>query len=180
MNISILVKHKNNYRRAECKMWSTIADIASAFGALIAGVSLVIACITQKYSVNRQRRQATIEAFAHLQGEVLDKLADFTAREVINTAKNRSETEEDRQAYYGYKVLIARLEHFAIGINEKTYDFDTFYKLGGIHVRYLYEKVEPIILLARDHATDGNVPFSEFEHLYHDILKKQRQINNKG
>ena len=41
-----------------------------------------------------------------------------------------------------------------------------FCLLGGIHVKYLYEKVEPIIIEARNHTNDGSVPFAEFEKLY--------------
>ena len=151
-------------------MWNIITNIATVIGAVTAGVSLIVACVTQRRAVNRQRRQATIEAYARLQEDVLDKLADFKTKEAKQAAENCMETEEERQIYHGYKVLIARLEHFAVGIQENTYDFNTFYKLGGIHIKYLYEKVEPIIIEARSHTNDGNIPFAELEKLYHRII----------
>ena len=154
-------------------MWEIISSIAAALGTIAAAISLVFAVRTQKKSVDRERRQATIEAYARLQDEVLDKLADIKPAEVKRAAENCFETEAERQIYHGYKVLIARLEHFAVGIAEDTYDFHTFYTLGGIHVKYLYEKVEPIIIEARNHTNDGSVPYAEFEKLYQRLKKEQ-------
>ena len=155
-------------------MWEIISSIAAALGAIAAAVSLAFAVKTQIESVNRTRRQATIEAFARLQEEVLDKLASFTEKEILDAAKNCTATEGERILYYDYKVLIARLEHFAVGINEGTYDFDTFYNLGGVHVGFLYTKVKPIIVKARNRAENGIVPFKELEKLFESINQKAK------
>lgn len=153
-------------------MWSFIVDFAAPIGTIIAAVSLMFGAITHLCSVLRARKQNTIEAFARLQEEVLDKLSSFSKTEASVASENWRETREERQIYHDYKVLLSRLEHFAVGINEGTYDFKTFWKLGGVHVCHLYERMEPIVLEARNNATDGSVPFAEFEHLYRKLKKK--------
>ena len=160
-------------------MWEIISSIAAALGTIAAAVSLVFAVRTQKKSVDRERRQATIEAYARLQEEVLDKLADIKPAEAKSAAENCFETEEERKIYHGYKVLIARLEHFAVGIAEDTYDFHTFCLLGGVHVKYLYEKVEPIIMEARNHTGDGSVPYAAFEKLYQRLKKELNSASDR-
>ena len=40
-------------------------------------------------------------------------------------------------------------------------------------MKYLYKKVEPIIIEARNHTNDGSVPYVEFEKLYQRLKKEQ-------
>lgn len=50
-----------------------------------------------------------------------------------------------------YKVLsgyLARIEHFCVGLNEKVYDKNVFYKLahGYFDGYILYRRIEPILM----------------------------------
>ena len=139
--------------------------IATSAAAIIAAVALINTYLSQKESLRRQRKQATIEAFNSLQTEVLDTLADVTKKDTKLAAEKHWDSDEDRKNYNWYRVQVARLEHFAVGINEETYDFDTFYKLGGVHVMFLYKRMEPIITESRKNSHDI-VPFQAFEELY--------------
>lgn len=139
--------------------------IATSAAAIIAAFALINTYLSQRESLRRQRKQATIEAFNQLQNDVLDPLAGISKKEAELAAERHFESDADRDIYNAFRVQIARLEHFAVGINEETYDFDTFYKLGGVHVMFLYERVEPIIEESRQNSS-AVVPYQAFEELY--------------
>lgn len=126
----------------------------------------------------REKKKLTIEAFFNIQNDVLDKLILCTKNDVKDTVENRDDKSYD-ELYKAYCVQIVGCEHFAVGINEKVFDFDTFNKLGGIHVMYLYEKLEPIIIETRNNS--GKVKtYSEFEKLYRRLKEKTASIHKKG
>ena len=75
-----------------------------------------------------------------------------------------------KTAYDDARALIAKLEHFSVGVNSKIYDFKTVDALGGMHLVYLYDKVEPIIKRAREYEKHS-VPYIEFEILIKRIRK---------
>ena len=147
------------------EFWTMIATSAAA---IIAAIALLNTYRSQKKALDRERKQATIEAFNLLQTEVLDNLANVTKKDTRTAAEQHLMSDEDRKVYNDFRVQIARLEHFAVGIREETYDFEIFYKLGGVHVMFLYERMEPIIEESRKNSHDI-VPFQTFEWLYKQI-----------
>ena len=130
----------------------TLSTIASWITALAAVGALFWSVYTQNLMQKNEVKRATIEAFNKLQNEVLDKLVkvDRECAEIISEA--RDDNEECRQAYCDYKTLIARLEHFAVGIEQGAYDLDMVDKLAGEHLVYLLPKIEPIIDAANEHT----------------------------
>ena len=84
---------------------------------------------------NRIRKQATLEAFNLLQTQVLDELNSQKPGEFIKIAANRRKSEFKPQ-YDHCRTLIARIEHFAVGVHEEIYDFDTVNKLAAEHLLY--------------------------------------------
>ncbi len=150
-----------------------ISMVASAGATIIAAIALFITCRAQKQSLLRERKQATIEAFNTLQEEVLDPMVNIKKSEAKLAAERHMESDGDKEIYDAFRVQIARLDHFAVGISEETYDFETFCKLGGEHVMYLYEKVEPVITEARN-CSEKVVPFQSFEKLYLQLKERFR------
>ena len=78
---------------------------------------------------------------------------------------------EVHEAYDACRALIARCEHFSVGVNSGVYDFETTYKLGGTHLIYLYQKFLPIIENVRNDSK-SDLPYSEFEKLYQNLFKR--------
>ena len=154
-----------------------ISMVASAGATIIAAIALFITCRAQKQSLLRERKQATIEAFNTLQSEVLDPLSNVKKSEAQLAAERHLDFDDEREIYNAFRVQIARLEHFAVGISEETYDYETFCRLGGEHVMYLYEKVEPVITEARN-CSEKVVPFTEFENLYLKLKEKYSKKTN--
>ena len=146
----------------------TVLSVISTFGSTVALINSIY--VQQRLA----KRQTTIEAFNILQNEVLDILVfdKFGNAEIIVENTYNSKCEE---AYKAYKTLVARLEHFAVGVNQKVYDFKVVNKLAGIHLIYLYEKIKPVIDNANKYSHEI-LYYGEFVKLI-DRLKKQK--NNK-
>jgi len=111
----------------------TIVDIVSL---VFSAAAVVFSVFTYWSNIIHDRKQATLNAYNQLQEQALDKLYVYMPRELKEIVKNRR-TEE-------YKVIssyVARVEHFAVGVNQKIYDLDTVYELshgfldGGIRSR---------------------------------------------
>ena len=130
----------------------TLSTIASWVAALAAVGALFWSVYTQNIMQKNEAKRATIEAFNKLQNEVLDKLVKVDIENAEIIAEARDDNEECRQAYNDYKALIARLEHFSVGIEQGAYDLEVVDKLAGEHLVYLLPKIEPIIDAANEHA----------------------------
>jgi len=154
-----------------------ISMIVSAGATIIAAIALVNTYHSQRDALLRERKQATIEAFNTLQTEVLDPMVNINRSEAELAAERHLESDGDKEIYDSFRVQIARLDHFAVGICEETYDYETFCKLGGEHVMYLYEKVEPVIIESRA-CSKNVVPFQEFEKLYRRLKEKYSKKTN--
>ena len=110
-------------------------------------------------------------------GELHANEANVKKSEAQLAAERHLDFDDEREIYNAFRVQIARLEHFAVGISEETYDYETFCRLGGEHVMYLYEKVEPVITEARN-CSEKVVPFTEFENLYLKLKEKYSKKTN--
>lgn len=111
----------------------TIIDLISFVFSLCAAV---FAVFTYWSNIIHDRRKATLDAYNQLQQQALDNLYVYMPKQLKEIAENRRSEE--------YKILsgyVARVEHFAVGVNKKIYDLDTVYELshgfldGGIRTR---------------------------------------------
>lgn len=154
---------------------STFEILASCVTALVAVTTLFWSVNTQNKMRKDEVKRAIIEAFNRLQSEVLDKLVlvDKVNAKVIADA--REDNEAYRQAYNDYKTLIARLEHFAVGVEKGAYDLDVVDRLAGDHLIYLYPKVEPIIA-----ATNDQVQTEKYYQSYSKLVKKLEQRHRES
>lgn len=136
-------------------------------------VSLTVAVLGLVFSLisffdcrKQQRKQATIDAFDKLQAESLDELNTFTAKKVAEIS------EDPRSPEYKYlSSLLARCDHFSVGVNEKIYDEEVLTKLAGRYFVCLYQKLEPLILKKRSLGRREKY-YAEFESLAKRISKK--------
>lgn len=139
---------------------------------IIAIVSAVFSIVTYIFTVRYEKRKATVEAINLLQNEVLDRFVSISKDNAITIVENL-DNPKCREAYNDYRALIARLEHFSIGVNKGIYDFNIVNNLVGIHFIYLYKKVKPII-----DETNKNKKhiqnYCNFEKLVKSIEQKQK------
>lgn len=127
--------------------------------------SLILSIITNIESVKRERKQATLNAFNTLQNEALDKLYHYTEADIRKITEN-SRTDE----YKEVSVLLARWEHFCVGVNSDIYDIKTVKRLAGKYLIGLYKKVSPLIEKKRKiNTTDKH--YDEIEKMIEKIDK---------
>lgn len=146
------------------------SDIISIVAIVVSFISAIITLFYNLFSNKEERKRLTIEAFNKFQNDVLDKVINCSKSDVIEAVENK-EDEIYKEIYNAYRVQTARCEHFATGINKKVFDYKMFCKLGGLHIMYLYEKLEPIIIEARSFGS--REPYSEFEKLYIKLKNEQ-------
>ena len=92
---------------------------------VISVVVFIFGVYTYHRDAKRKAKQDTLEAYERLQAGALSKINLWLPSEI------RKATEDKKSN--GYKELsgyLAEIERFCVGINERIYDFDTFYKLS--------------------------------------------------
>ena len=114
-------------------------------------VSLAISVLGFAFSLisfiscaRRERKEATLEAYSKLQSEALDMLNLYTKKSIMEIAENPRTSE-----YKEISSLLARCEHFSVGVNEGIYDKKVLKKLSGRYFISLFEKLEPMVLKKR-------------------------------
>lgn len=145
---------------------------------IISIVSGVFSFITYATTVKYEKRKSTIEAINLLQNEVLDKFVSINqdnAKIIVENLGN----ELCKEAYNDYRALIARLEHFAIGVNKHIYDVGIVNNLVGIHFIGLYKKVMPIIAEANKKSQDI-IHYKNFVKLVKKLEFKQKMNNGRN
>ena len=139
----------------------------------VAILGLVFSLFTYFYCVNHERKQATIDAYSKLQSEALDQINQYTSKQVSQIAEHPHSPE-----YKALAVLLARCEHFAVGVKEKIYDEHILTKLAGRYFVSLYEKLEPMVLKKRS-LGHRELYYAEFEELAHRVNKQLMQPKEK-
>ncbi len=119
-------------------METTISLIALVLSIL----SGIFSIFTFVWSARRDRRQATLDAFNTLQNEVFDKLNLYSPSEIREIVKNTRSEE-----YKTVSALIARLEHFCVGVNTRIYDRRVVFKLahGYLDDSVVLDRISPVI-----------------------------------
>ena len=116
--------------------------ILSVIALIVSAISAFFALFSFFWTNNRDRKQATLEAYNRLQHEVFDELNKLTPEEIRNICNDVKS--RDYKTISGY---VARIEHFCVGLNEKIYDKKTFYALahGYFDGNQLTRRIEPLI-----------------------------------
>ncbi len=145
----------------------TIA-VAAFASAVVAVLTLRNSIKIQKKTADDSRKNNTINAFNSLQDNVLDKMVSIAEDDIAAIVENKDDGVKVKEAYNGYRTLVARCEHFAVGVNSGVYDIDLVNDLGGKHLIYLYQKVLPVIDEARAH---DDTAYKEFEKMVTALYK---------
>ena len=119
-------------------METTLSVIALVISVISGGFALY----TFIWTAQRDRKQATLDAFNTLQNEVFDKLNLLMPADIQEIAKHP--TSKEYKEVSGY---IARIEHFCIGVNMNIYDRETVYHLahGYLDGKVIVDRISPII-----------------------------------
>lgn len=139
---------------------------------IVSLISVVFSIATYIKTFLYERRKSTVECFNTLQENVLDNFVSINKENAILIIDNL-DNEDCKKAYDGYRVLIARLEQFAVGVNKSVYDFKVVDTIAGEHFIYLYEKVKPIIDKANEREQEVKY-YSNFVYLVEKLNRKYK------
>ena len=134
-------------------------DLNDILTLILSGFAFVFSLFTYIAGLLRQKKQDTIVAFNILQEQVLDKMTHYTKGRIVEISAHPRSDE-----YKELSALIARCEHFAVGVNSHIYDKKVVKRLSGKHFEYLYEKVCPIIEKKRS-IDKSDKHYDEFEKM---------------
>ena len=118
-------------------METTLSIIAIVISVISGGFALY----TFAWTAQRDRKQATLDAYNILQEQALDELNQYTGTEI-----KRIIEEKNKDEYRRLSSCLARLEHFSVGVNTRIYDRKTVYELahGFLDVGIWY-KLQPML-----------------------------------
>ena len=150
------------------------SDVIALLAFVLSVASGVYTICVHRKEVERQKKQATLDAFNALQEQVLDELSVHRRIEFTQIAINRKKKEYKEQ-YDHIRTLLARIEHFSIGVREGIYDLDTVDALASEHLVFLYRKVQPIIEAAQV-STVNEKSYSAFGELADSLQKKHPDV----
>lgn len=137
-----------------------IISIASIILAIISAVHSIYVYIQ---TVKHDKKQATLDAFNILQEQVLDKINLYSNSRIKEVAEDARAKE-----YKELTILMARIEHFSVGVNTKIFDLEIVKRLAGKHFCVLYDKLLPMIDKKRKINKTGK-HYDEFEKLVVDL-----------
>ena len=145
----------------------------SVMAIVISMLSCVFALYTFFWTVRRDRKQATLDAYNQLQDQAFDKLNLYSPAAIRKIAEEPKSEE--------YKIIsgyIARIEHFCVGVNQNIYDRKRVYALahGYLDGNMLQSRIEPIIEKKHINATE------DYYENIHTIIQwmKQEESKSKG
>lgn len=142
---------------------TVIANVATALGVAFAAYSYF-------NDTRKTRKQLTIDAYKQLQESTFNKINVFLPSEIKEIVQDKSS-----EKYKELSAYLANIENFCLGINEKIYDFDIFYKLA--HGYFDSEKgILKSRLLPIIESKMVNSSENYFQNL-HDIWKKMDEKN---
>ena len=159
--------------------------------------SIVVSVVIYHKGVKREQKQATLDAINVLQVQVFDNLNQYRLSDIREIADawarlvgsrkgaeaGRVElTAEDERLIDEYKVVsgyLARIEHFALGVNTGIYDVETAERAATSYLTMLYRvKLKPII--QEKHSGPGDTEYyAEFRKLVQNMEKLEASSSRK-
>lgn len=140
-------------------MISTIASVATAFAALLAFITLLVNGQNRRTDATRIKKQATLDAINVLQNDVFDEMAYYSKEDVKSAS-----VDTKCEGYKHFGALLARCEHFSVGVDSGIYDYETTKNLCGNFLWPLYDKFIPLIEEKRM-LSGGKELYSSFQNL---------------
>lgn len=157
--------------------------VISIIAIIISFVSILVSVVIYRKGVEREQRQATLDAFNILQEQVFDNLNQYTFAEIKDICSNwkkaiednrnkkvltEEEKEQQEKCLSEYRKLsgyLARIEHFALGVNTDIYDTEIAERAATSYFVMLYRgKLKPLIEVKHSGKSDTEY-YAEFRKL---------------
>mgnify|MGYP004483412323 CR=1 FL=1 len=154
-----------------------IAIISVALSAVAAGFSLWSFFLER----NRNRSESTIHAFDALQEKAfgrdevsINSISADKAKLIVHNYITYTHDETYKKQWRDLTKNLALLEHFAVGVNLKTYDLKTLNAMAGNMMIEMWNSLTPIIEYKRS-KQNGKKNYYEFQKMVEDIIQYRRR-----
>ena len=137
----------------------SLETLLSIVAIVLSVVSGCFAFYTFEWTARRDRKQATLDAYNVLQEQALDKLNEYSGTEI-----KRIIEQKDKNKYREISQYLARIEHFAVGVNTGIYDRTIVYEIAHGYLDIaIWHKLQPV--LEQKHKGE-----EEFYHNYRELV----------
>ena len=177
----------------------------SIIAVLVSGATFLFTVMVTYRGEQREKKQATLDALNILQEQVFDNLNTYTFAEVRNVAtqwqlsiqaKNKfindkqGTADEFWNTHHEYDSVIeeyrklsgylARIEHFALGVNTGIYDAKVTERAATTYFVMLYKKMGPI-LAVKNNATPTDLELkNEYHTEFSALVERIQKIESKS
>ncbi|MBQ7761403.1 MAG: DUF4760 domain-containing protein [Clostridia bacterium] len=141
---------------------------------ILAIVSIGFSILTYVLSVLHEKKKATLDAYNILQEQALDTINRYQPKDIKDISGDVKS-----QEYKKISTILARIEHFCVGVNSRIYDKKTVKLLAGRYLVSLYGKLKPMIMKKREINTFDK-HYNEFEKLAEELEKMYKGKNKKS
>lgn len=109
---------------------SFIVDLATIGSLIFAGLTLLFYFKQDKSKNKHDKCKDTLDAYNRLQSEAFDKLyTEYSKAKIADIVANYRKKEYIDE-YRQLGLLLARIEHFCVGVEKDIYDWETLYELA--------------------------------------------------
>lgn len=124
----------------------TIGNMITFCAVIVALISLLVTLVQYGKNVRHDRRKDTLDAYNTLQREALDELYISYTDESVREISERGDEPEFREVYNRLSTLLARIEHFCVGVNSRIYDWETVFELShGFLDTTIARRIRPLM-----------------------------------
>ena len=151
-----------------------------AISAVITFISVIEAVITYKHSEEIRKKQATYNAYNEFKNKVFDlenKISSYDFDEILRRreALDKKTSKTSFSEWNEIKDYLSQLERIATCVNNKIFDVETIYNMGGPFLITKYNELNHIITYKRKQEKRNGV-YIEFENM----VKSLNKINQNA
>ena len=175
----------------------------SILAVIISAATFLFTVMVTYHGEQRERKQATLDALNILQEQVFDHLNGYTFNEIREIAEEyskaideknhfarekqgtadefwREHPEYDRvmDEYSKISGYLARIEHFALGVNTGIYDTKVTERAATTYFVMLYKKLMPILSVKNGGKATDKTTKNAFHTEFESLVKSIQKIEN--
>lgn len=178
--------------------------VISIIAVLVSGATFLFTVMVTYHGEQREKKQATLDALNVLQEQVFDNLNTYTFGDIKEIAKQWSVSITEKNKYvremqgtaedfwnthHEYDVAVneyrkisgylARMEHFALGVNTGIYDAKVTERAATTYFVMLYKKMLPILSVKNGGKPDDIEVKNEFHTEFATLVNRIQKIESK-
>lgn len=124
-----------------------MADVIAFIALIVSVLAFIFSVKTNRDANIHNKKKDTIDAFNTLQCQALDKLNNFTDKDIERIATYQySRNIEEKKQYREISGYMARIEHFCVGVVNDIYDEEIVHQLAHDYFeKAIKRRIQPML-----------------------------------